>query len=583
MTPAVRRWLVVITLTASTSGPVLSRVAAAEEAAAAEDTVVLPPIIVDEGRKLRWSYVEIPGLQLLTTGSANTARQFAETFHRQEQLVRVLVPDQYLWHTSIPARYLLVDPPRSGVNNPLLRAYFDQARERNDGSANRRARFIPNLRLNDDDSVVVYSSLEGIGEENRVFDFMARAMSRYDSETATASFQFTADRIHALLSRRAPALPDWLVAGLTGLYHNCDFSARDILVRTAVWRTPGEADALRRDPDRPRNVLPLATLLTQPPPARDAPLRHAWEDQAVLFVRWGLFADGQAHRDRFWRYIDLLDTEVSTEAIFKECLGLNFADARDRLSDYLPIAVQESFRLEPDHPTPPPEIKVRRATPTEVARLRSEWERLEVIFTRRFHPELTELYLNHARGALAEGRQVAGEDPELLAINGQLEFEAGNGAAARPDLENAIARGVRRPSALLALAALRYEEMIAANGPGKPLDPGQTGQVRILLQAALDQEPPLAKVYTLLADMWLHSELIPVDEDLDTLAAGARRFPGEPAVVGRVALVIAVQGHKRWALDLINFGLGHTHDPDNRTLYRKLGTQLRDLGNQPGG
>src|SRR5690606_25591133 len=129
-----------------------------------------------------------------------------------------------------------------------------------------------------------------------------------------------------------------------------------------------------------------------------------------------------------------------------------------RLADYLPTATQVEIDLDLLD-LPAVQLEQRRATPVESYRLRAEWERLQVGFIRAQYPALVENYLLKARQTIELTRQNGGDNADLQATAGLLEFEAGNLPVARRELANAIAGGNTRPEVRQTLAQLRYTEM----------------------------------------------------------------------------------------------------------------------------
>ncbi len=532
--------------------------------AAVEMEAALPPFLVEgqTGRPLRWNYLQLPSLELLTTCPPSVAREFAEVYVRQEQLIELLVPRRYLNPSATPMVTLLIDAATSKriTDETMAKAL----RERTPRNAGRRGRaeVMPNLRLTDRDSAVVLSLLR-------------------DNAPDEVTFSLTPSWLAFRLERHTPTLPRWLVAGLVGLYEECLFFQERVEVQPANWRSTEEVSALRLDADWPRDVQPLVNLFGSLPPSTETAARKDWAEQATLFVRWELLANKGKRTEALWRFVDRCLEGPPSEAVFRECFGLGFADARDQLSDYLLTAVQETSELEPEKLEPPPRIVVRPATDLQVGRLRSEWDRLAVDFARVHHPDLVPAYLEQARATLARARRAAGDHPSLQAVSGLLEYKAGNLADARDQLAIAIAGGETRPLVSYTLARLRYDEALAAQGSSAPLNPGQTGVVLAPLEYARQQLPALPEVYLLLGELWLNTEMTPGDRNLAVLKEGSRLFPTVSAIVGRTALLHTLNGRRDDALALVNASLDRSADPTTRAAFERMLARLQSLATDP--
>ena len=554
----------------------VSTTLAQSEGNLSEEAVALPPFVVDEPtRPLRWHYVSLPDFELITTGSSATARDFAVTYYRQEQLVRHLVPDKYLWKSSVPTMHILVDESRAKrVTDEAIREFFENSKgaPNSEESVNK---FLPNLRLQDVDSNIVFIQHDSRGQAGS-FNLMDLYFGHSPSRSGGINFAFTTSRIAFLLERRTPTLPAWFIVGMVGLYQQSGFTQEDIHVSATRWGSPAEADALRSDPLRPRATVPLRRFLSGPPSAKpgNEATRKLWREYATLFVHWAMFADEQAHRDGLWEFIDRLEREPLSESLFTECFGLGYTDARNLISDYLPIAVQVSHDIDPGRLASLPTLRVRDASSVDVARIRGEWERLEVEFVREHHPDLVDAYLDHARRNMEARERNLGADPDVLGARGLLEYDAGNTDLARSKLEAAIAAGASRPSIAQRLAQLRFDEARHRTPADQKLSPADTGLVLAPLEIALSRKPALAENYTLLADLWLNSEMSPTQRDLEVLEDGINLFSSNTAVVGRVALVYAVSGEVDQAISLVELGMEHARSDSARQTYRRLRDQL---------
>ncbi len=553
---------------------VLAPCALALAPARSQDTIVeLPPMMVEEKLlPLRWRYVAAPGFEVLSTCSDATIRRFVESCHRQDQLVRLLVPDRFRARDALPTIHLLADRNATRrISEEVMQELFAArgqklpARKAEDREippvgfgrpeVRRRTAFLPNLRLDDNDVTAVF------------------AMMERDDEDA-GRVVFTAGRMAKLLERRVPVLPAWFMAGLVRIYESARFTSDFVDLAPSVWLSRAEAEAVAADPDRPRMIAPAAELFERSAPSTgdDREAAQAWSAQTELFVRWAMFSAEGSRREKLWRFLDLLLEEPASEELFRRCFDLGYADLRDRLSDYLPVAVAQRHRLQPEKFERSPRPKIRPASEDEIGRMRGDWERLEVRHLRGSHPDLAEKYLEQARHTLQRAYDRGARDPQFYAVWGLCEFDAGDYAAARDKLELATAAGVTRPYAYYALARLLYDEELRQAGDGA-LEAGLARRVLALLEASRRQAP-LRETYLLLADVWMRAKNPPPEADIATLEEGVRLFPASTILVGRAAVVHLQQGRADRAGQVLTLALRHVTDPKIRSHYERLRARL---------
>lgn len=558
-----------------------SDVFAQDEPVETDGTVVsLPPFLVDRSRRARsWYLIEGPGFVVLSTGSEEIGPEFADYYLRQTAALDRLVPPQYRWRSSVPELIVLINEEAGSVaKDEALQQMLDQDRRTTATGGRRIAKALPNLQINGRDRTALFAT-------HRRNDAVERAVGRgsaYSSFNAMAvdqnpvEFAFTPSRVAQFLARRTPALPPWAVQGLIGLWAQSAFGDDLLQLNSAYWRSPAEADALRIDADRPRDLFPLPLFFGSAPANLPAARAKVWREQAVLFARWAMFAPGGPGADAFWAFVEESETRPITEGLFRRHFGLGFADARDRIADYLPTATQAAIDLTlPQHRELA--LKQRRATPDESGRLRAEWERLQVGFIRAQHPELVEHYLRQARSTIELTRQNGGDNADLQATAGLLEFEAGNLDAARRELAAAVAGGNTRPEVRLVLAQILYDTYRRSLGPDGRLDLVQTTDVLKLLEPALADEPIPVETATLFATVWLNTDTRPTPADLNRLLNSARRFAGQPTVILPTAIVFATQGHLGHARQLVQLGRQLAPDEKTRAAFDPLWEKLSAL------
>jgi hypothetical protein len=187
-------------------------------------------------------------------------------------------------------------------------------------------------------------------------------------------------------------------------------------------------------------------------------------------------------------------------------------------------------------------------------------------------PTLVSKYTAQARRTLLRAYESGSRDPQLLALLGLCEVDAGNDDDARGFLEEAAARTrTLRPRAWFELARLRFAALRAPRpGAGLTLTPEQAQTVITPLLATRELEPPLADVYTLLADVWAACAQAPAREQLAVLEAGVRLFPRHSELVHRTAELNLRLGHADTARWLITLGLTLAPDPATRARFEAL-------------
>jgi hypothetical protein len=548
-------------------------------AADADESIVsLPPLMVEEkGIALRWRYLELPGLELLSVCDDATAEKLVRRQLRLEELLRVLLPNTMRVQLAVPEAYILFNEETGRARSREVIAEMVQrhgatvapngmvilppVRGRGlMGRGEQRIRFLPNMRLADSDAVRVFAIVR-------------------DHADGPMDYTFAIDRIAFLLRRRTPALPDWFVEGMLTLYRQTRFGADEIEFQPLTWISGEETAALARDPHSPRTLLPMEDLFgTRRPPATGNPseMDRVWRAQSALFVRWALGDPTGVRRTALWRWIEGHDAAPAGEAAFRTCFGIGYSDARDRLSDYLPVAVGQRTTLPAPKPGPRPRIRFRDATDLEIARIRGDWERLQIPYVRQRYPSLVGNYIEQARRTLARVHTRGERDPRLLAVLGLTECDAGNPAGAREYLEAAVHGQVVRPRAYLELASLRFQEL-QGEEKLRRLNPAEVRSVLTPLLSARLQEPPLPEVYGLIADVWLQSAHPPLPSDLAVLAEGVRHFPGEAALVVRAIHLHEIHGSYSTAAELTASGLRHARDPKVRERLERVRAELTAL------
>jgi len=300
-----------------------------------------------------------------------------------------------------------------------------------------------------------------------------------------------------------------------------------------------------------------------------------WQAQAGLFVRWAFDDRTFARRQAIWKFAARASAEPATEAMFKDCFGLGFAEMDGQLNAYLGKAANEPLDLFSATAIEIPARHPREATEAETARILGDWERKEIEFVKTSHAEFADLYSQQAEQTLLGAYRRGERDPRLLAAIGLYECAVGQDLQARGFLEAAVQAGVARPRADAELARIRLSAALAEPGNGGKLDAGQVASVLNLLKPLRSQPPPQFATYMLSALTWAHASIAPGPADLAMLEEGIYYFPDDPRLILAVARVEAQAGRRNVLMALLDRGLQKVTDPAARKLLGTLRAQLQ--------
>ena len=547
-----------------------------------QGAVPLPPFIVEEASKgPPWRYAEVPGFEVLSRCGDSTTRDLVQAHWRLHQLLGLLVPERLQISFTQPKTIIFYDEAlQSAASREVIASMLKNAAK----EAPRvempalelgrfgmrgamvptpltpRVSFLPNLRLWDKDAMTVFSIVRD---------------GAFDSDR----LELTRDYVNYLLTSRVPALPGWFVNGILTLYEEVGYDATSLTLQAINWPSVEQVAALKRDPKAIPVVapLPLAEFFSGAPstatPESEA-RRKIWAAQSALFVRWALDGRTPAQRETFWDFVAATTGNVSAES-FQRCFGVDFAAADAQLATYLPAAVKKSFVLRPPHALKPPKIALRNASEAELARIKGDWERLEVGFVRVQAPDLAGKYLEQARRTLRHAYDLGSRDPRLLANLGLCECDAGDDGAARGYLEAAAQRGPMRARAAYELARLRFTAAdAAAQGNGNRLSVEQVAEIFTPLFAVRLQPPPIPEVYELIARTWTRSAYAPTRGHLAILDEGVRLFPRRSLLVYQTAALYAARGFSAETAELVQLGLLVAADEAERSRFLQLQARL---------
>ncbi|MBI5382456.1 MAG: hypothetical protein HZA31_11200 [Opitutae bacterium] len=542
---------------------------------AAESFVELPPLEVSAAiaSPPPWQYAEAPGSEILSRCSATTTKKFAQAHHRIEQLFAAFVPREFQAQFAVPTLIILADKKTTpSVARDLIATQGTPETESTEASpqegnpATRRPhsntiRFLPNLRLYDVDAVAIYTIID---EE------------QFEPDELVLSFSYMC----FLVERRTPPLPAWLCAGIVRLCAVAQFEPGALVFPPAGWVSAEEKAGLKNDPDFPRTLLSMRELLEAPsPPDADSDTALRWQAQTELFLRWVFEPDAPHRRAALWKLVARAGAEPVTEAMFREYFALSYSDMRDRLSDYLPVAIQAAMRVQPGKLTELPAPKLRLATGAEIGRMKGDWERLEISYVKTRYPHFVAKYEEQAQRTFAKAPALGAQDPRLFAVRALHACDQGNDQAARPLLETAAQAKVVRPRIYCELARLRLAEALAQPaGKQGALSLAQANRVLEPLARARTQSPPLAQAYELTAEVWSRSDVALGPQHLALMDEGLHLFPAQISLLYRVAVLKMAQGRGAEATALVERGLALNPGAGWKTRFDKLQALLAKAG-----
>ena len=558
MCVSAKAWFLVVAA-AIMPGPLLAGDSRGEEY---EPVIELPPFVITKDAGPDWKYAQADGMEVLTQAGA---RQSNEVFAALWRGRRMMVPPAFVTRYSVPMTVVL----------------FNQLAEKDTALTT-----LGSVRKADEPRKHWVNLIKRSSPDRESF-----AMNLWKSDFKySVTFRFYTN---TLLRGRTPAAPGWLQQGLfgpDGLYREGFYwrwGDKTKEVPEARWFSPTEArlaHELRRkaeaagteihalDLGEIESWIPDLALLfgvqTAPPgltrtssreeaavkaspEARPAPMTvtlapirigsdfpERLASAAALFVRWGIYGDKGAHAEKFWRFAEQACAEPVTEARFKECLGMSFAEVRSELARYLPAAIagMEQFPVGPVQR--PPVLDFREATDWEIGRMRGEWERLEAETLHVDHPDLARRYREQAATRFKRNYRDGDRDPRLLASMGLLALDGNEREQARELLTSAAAARVAGPRVYFELARIHWQEAEAAGGGGP--SEATVAEVTELLLTGESQSPALPAIYGFLAEMVLQRKSAS-PAVIAALQRGLVRFPRTPqGLSGRLAHALAL-------------------------------------------
>jgi hypothetical protein len=543
----------------------------------------MPPFLV-EVDALDWLYSKSPGLEILSAGKKDETEAFIRDLRNNLVYLHGFIPDDFLFHTALPTTLILF--PRSLTD----RLDKEMARELEELStaSNDRSRFVPmnDLRLSDPDSSYIFVILRDWQWRTN----QSMGIRGPPTVCSPAHLRF-------LIDSRAPPLPEWYSVGVSALYKSSGdpFSNGPPIERSSVgvsalytsspfsdslsfannstedfepdpWLSEDAARVLRSYGGAPRPLLPMRELLVPTIPAgKSEEYRRVWEAQSELFVRWAYSGNVAGGRDRLRRFVAAAATQPITQELFQSCFGMNYADARDALSDFLAPAVQKPLKVPWARTTALQPVEVRDATPGEIHRIKGEWARRTLRIIKENYPHALPLYVEKTRRLLQRSYDRGERDPQLLASLALFRIDIGDTAAGRGILEEHPEAVAARPMAGLARAQLQLLDALQQPaGLNGMLSEDQAARILGAVWATLQPAPPIEGAYMLAARVLKHLGRDPTDRERALIDEGARLFPRNPQLAIDCASWDLRAGDVFGAHTLIELALWESSDPSAR-------------------
>lgn len=551
----------------------------------ASGAVELPPFVVSEAKDEKpWRYVESEGFEIISQCDDEVTQQVFAALWRGP---RITLPPEFRPNNATPMAVIL-------FNQKPEKATSTQAMGSTRAAHEVGSHFTNVIKRTLHDREIFCINLYGS-------DFKYSSTFRFDVRTH--------------LALHTPAVPPWLAEALHGNYgiyregirYNEDTDKTTGLVHV-LWDDSGQRSqavsfankALARFQAAPAARIgdlagpsPFAGVVPPLPVLWNGGLvadnatqqqRTRWAASCALFAFWGLYSENGRYHDAFWRFATRACAEPVTEELFRACFGLGYEEAHHEIAWYMPIAVRD-VGIRPFERIRAPKIKLRPATPTEVARLRAEFARGEALVLAERFPDLAAQYRQQTGRLLEKAyRADSGADSRLAALYGLHAFETGDRAQAQELLQAATVAGHARPRAWFALAQLRFAAASAAPAGVKgQLDSAQASSVFIPLSEALRLTPASISNYELLAELWRRTREIPTSEVLTRLEEGQKAFPRNIRLALAFIRVCIERGERQAAIGFIDRSVPFALDPEMRERLEQTRAALaQSLATNPG-
>ncbi|WP_415907159.1 hypothetical protein [Oleiharenicola sp. Vm1] len=390
--------------------------------------------------------------------------------------------------------------------------------------------------------------------------------------------------IFSLLNQTETRPPAWMAEGLAQIVMDAEVTDRWLIygkIDTFKGSATGGSGTGTDDTDasanstaivgeqpfnvvlRHRKLLPLGEFFatTADSPAARTPLgNNLWAKQAYLFVHFCLFGENLRHRDALVQFVGRLGRESLSEALFRDCFKVGYAQMEEELRAYLRFLKHryQTYDIKPGDRFDPKSIELADASPTQIGVLLGDAQRLAGNL-----PAAAQTY----RDAYLRGSR----DPALLAGLAATEAAAGHADRAAKFLDAACAAHVARPSAHATLARRRLDAALAhPAGPDGKLDPAQLAAVLAPVFEARQYPPLIPETYHVTADAWAASAAPPKVPNLAVLDEGLKAFPRDSALVLQGARLYASIGAYDIAAAIARMGARFAVDAGAKREFEQL-------------
>jgi hypothetical protein len=191
----------------------LASLAPARGEPGSQKAIVLPPLIVTDRAtpgswRSPWKHINAPGFEILSSCGLQETEDFATDACCQRALLELMIPPGLLARSSVPTALILFPYEQEKQFNRDLASLASEGGRQSDarltdstlGAASPVVELIPQVKLWDEDSTSI--------------DILVR----YRPSGGYVTLGFEPDYVFQLVSRRAPALPAWYVAGALTTY-----------------------------------------------------------------------------------------------------------------------------------------------------------------------------------------------------------------------------------------------------------------------------------------------------------------------------------------------------------------------------
>jgi hypothetical protein len=492
------------------------------------DTRLLPP-------PEKWLYAEIPGFEILSNLSKRATQRFVNDFLLLQEAMNVIMPGLRAGQVSVPTSLILT------------------------GRGDAFSRFMPADRGDDR----FRTNTLFFRDEERgaiIVDFELAELMLEDSTTLESDPYrgFYREYFRFIIRRNVTHKPPaWFEEGLVQLFASIEFQKKWVNFAMIGDGFGGERTGDFNRMLHRRSLLPMAELLADPPKRTGT----FWNAQAYAFVHMCLYGRNQKYQRPFLQFISRLDREPLSEELFQECFKMNYRKMALEMRGYIDFTdhkyMQFAAKKGQELPDPPP-FDLQDAPDAVVGRIKGEALRLAG-------------HGNEAHNALIAPYIRGERDPRLLAALGLDEKLAGNVDRARKFLEAASNAKVDRARAYLELARLRFAAAQATPQADQGrLDEDQMTSVLLPLFTARKTPPPMAEVYTLIAEAWLVSAAPPLEEHFEVVLEGVRTFPRDTTLVMSATLLAAKRGFPQRASELARLGVLVATDSGDKDRFLML-------------